>query len=77
MCHMYVATTLQQFPTPRKKSCIIISNPAYEIFEGEKFRVSVQDENSAENTFADCSVTSNYYVGVATKFCGENFRGCF
>ena len=35
----------------------------------------VWPQNLAEKTFADCSGTSNYYVGVATKFFGENFRG--
>ena len=67
------------------------------IFQGEKFRVLVQNENFAEKkrlqiaplrpiimwvwpqnlaekTFVNCSGTSNYYVGVATKFSGENFR---
>ena len=37
----------------------------------------VLPQNFAEKTFADCSGTSNYYVGVATKFCGENFHGWF
>ena len=57
-----------------QQMCIYVQR---EIFEGEKFRVSVQNENSVEKTFAYCSGTSNYYVGVATKFCGENFRRWF
>ena len=35
----------------------------------------VWPQNFVEKTFTDCSDTSNYYVGVATKFCGENFHG--
>ena len=48
-----------------------------DIFEGERFRDSVQNKNFAQKPFADCSGTSNYYVGVATRFCGENFHGWF
>ena len=53
--------------------CDIISY----LIDGENFGVSVQNDNFAEKTLADCSGTSNYYVGVATKFCEETFHGWF
>ena len=38
--------------------------------------VPVQNENFTEKTSADCSgPIIIFYVGAATKFCGENFRG--
>ena len=58
-------------PPPLNATCYRIA----ENFRGRKVSVSVRNENLAEKTFTDCSGTSNYYVGVATKFSGENLRG--
>ena len=47
-------------------------------FSREKsFAFRYKNDNFAEKTFMVCSGTSNYYVGVATTFFGENFCGWF
>ena len=49
--------------------CAMLPTVWRNTFEGQNFRISIQNENLKVIMVVDYSGPANYCVGVATKFC--------